>query len=138
MRLCSHAAFILVCLYGSVSYASDLELTHATIYTEPGRPAIRDGAILIHNDRIVAVGPTAALTKRAVRMHVEVYDCSGLSITAGFWNSHVHMIPEPLLHAGPKVWTGSRQPGGLVSVSASRCGSPLNPSRPRRSRMRLR
>jgi imidazolonepropionase-like amidohydrolase len=90
---------VLGCLYPGALYASDLELTHATIYTEPGRPAIRDGAVLIHDGQIVAVGPSAAIAKRSSRRHIAVYDCTGLTITAGFWNSHVHMIPPPLLHA---------------------------------------
>jgi imidazolonepropionase-like amidohydrolase len=99
MRLRVCATIVLAYLYAGVSHASDLELTHATIYTEPGRPAIRDGAVLIHDGQIVAVGPSAAIAKRTSLRHIAVHDCTGLTITAGFWNSHVHMIPPPLLHA---------------------------------------
>ena len=99
MRLCVYAAIAVASLFPRVSSASDLELTHATIYTEPGRPAIRDGAVLIHDGRIVAVGPTATLAKQASHADPTVSDCTGLTITAGFWNSHVHMLPPPLLHA---------------------------------------
>jgi imidazolonepropionase-like amidohydrolase len=96
-RACS--TILLGCLFAGVLHASDIELTHATIYTEPDRPAIHDGSVLIHDGRIVAVGPAAVVGKRAARGHVEIYDCSGLTITAGFWNSHVHILPPPLLHA---------------------------------------
>ncbi|HWC99387.1 MAG TPA: amidohydrolase family protein [Candidatus Sulfopaludibacter sp.] len=71
---------------------------HATIYTAPGLPAVRDGAILTGGDRIVAVGRTSDVVSAGMRGRPEVYDCTGLTITAGFWNSHVHMIPPPLLH----------------------------------------
>jgi hypothetical protein len=42
LRVCS--AIVLAWACTGFSYASDLELPHATIDTEPGRPAIRDGA----------------------------------------------------------------------------------------------
>jgi imidazolonepropionase-like amidohydrolase len=79
--------------------ASDLKLIHATIYTSPDQPPIHDGAILIHNGRITAVGLTATITAPPFARHVTVYDCTGLTITAGFWNSHVHFLPPQLLHA---------------------------------------
>jgi len=76
--------------------AADLKLTHATIYTSPDQPPLHDAAILIHGGRITAVGPTASIkTPHAA----QVYDCTGLTITAGFWNSHVHILPPQLLHA---------------------------------------
>jgi imidazolonepropionase-like amidohydrolase len=99
MRLCFYATFILICLNSGVSCASDLEFIHATIYTEPGQRAIQDGAVLVRGDRIVAVGATGDVEKRRSRERVAVYDCTGMTITAGFWNSHVHMLPPALLHA---------------------------------------
>jgi len=62
-------------------------LIKGTIYVSPDVEPIRDGAVLIGGDKIMAVGrgvkvPTAS----------EVIDCSGRTITAGFWNSHVHFF----------------------------------------------
>lgn len=79
--------------------ASDIELVHARIYTAPDEPPIRDGAILIHDDKIAAVGPTASIESSHLNRAVTVYDCTGMTITAGFWNSHVHILPPQLLHA---------------------------------------
>ena len=79
--------------------ASDLKLVHATIYTSPNEPPLRDAAILIHNGRITAVGPTGSIKSPLLTRKLTVYDCTGLTITAGFWNSHVHILPPPLLHA---------------------------------------
>ena len=88
----------LLCLLSVAAalHASDLELTHARIYTAPGQPAILDGAILIHDGSITAVGPTATIKSSPA---AAVIDCTGKTITAGFWNSHVHLITPRLLHA---------------------------------------
>jgi imidazolonepropionase-like amidohydrolase len=76
--------------------AADLALFGAKIYPSPSEPAIEDGSILVHDGRIVAVGPSA--TVKAPR-DARVIDCKGLVVTAGFWNSHVHMLLPGLLHA---------------------------------------
>lgn len=76
--------------------ASDLALIGAKIYPSPTDPAIDNGAILVHQGRIVALGPKAAIK---VPRDATVLDCQGLTITAGFWNSHVHILTPGLLHA---------------------------------------
>ena len=62
-------------------------LIKGTIYVSPDVEPIRDGAVLIGGDKIMAVG-------RGVKVPTtsEVIDCSGRTITAGFWNSHVHFF----------------------------------------------
>jgi imidazolonepropionase-like amidohydrolase len=87
----------LACLVlAPAAHASDVKLTHATIYTAPDAPPLHDAAILIHDGRITAVGPTASIHSPR---NATTYDCTGLTITAGFWNSHVHILPPQLLHA---------------------------------------
>jgi predicted amidohydrolase YtcJ len=50
----------------------------------------------VHDGRILAVGPSATIKfPRAAK----VIDCKGLVVTAGFWNSHMHIITPGLLHA---------------------------------------
>jgi imidazolonepropionase-like amidohydrolase len=80
------------------SRASDLALVHARIYPSPTEPAVEDGTILVHDGRITAVGPSATTKPRFARA-VTFIDCKGLVITAGFWNSHVHIFTPRLLHA---------------------------------------
>lgn len=77
-------------------HAGSLALNHAIIYTQPDRPPIYDGTVLIQDARIAAVGPT-----RTIKLPpgIRSIDCRGLAVTAGFWNSHVHFLPEPLVHA---------------------------------------
>jgi imidazolonepropionase-like amidohydrolase len=64
-------------------------LVGATIYVSPTEPPIRDGVILIQNEKIVAVGPRAQMQFPET---AHVLDCFGLTITAGLWNSHVHFF----------------------------------------------
>jgi imidazolonepropionase-like amidohydrolase len=91
------AVFFIGILSASVAaFASDLVLIHARIYPSPTESPIEDGAIIVHNGRIVAVGPSAT-TK--VPHHATVIDCQGRAVTAGFWNSHVHILTPGLLHA---------------------------------------
>jgi imidazolonepropionase-like amidohydrolase len=76
--------------------ASDLALVGAKIYPSSWEPAIENGSILVHDGRIVAVGPSAAVK---VPRDARVIDCKGLVVTAGFWNSHVHILLPSLLHS---------------------------------------
>jgi len=81
------------------SRASDLALVHAKIYPSPTEPAIEDGTIVVHDGRITAVGPSATTRPPRFARAVTVLDCRGLVVTAGFWNSHVHIFTPGLLHA---------------------------------------
>jgi imidazolonepropionase-like amidohydrolase len=65
---------------------------NAIIYPSPTAPEIYNGVVLIEKDKIIAVGK-----KKEVKIPegASIIDCQGLTITAGFWNSHVHFIdPE--------------------------------------------
>ena len=97
MRL-SRFLFFLLCTLSSLPSAlcSDLALVHARIYPSPTDPPIEDGAILAHDGRILAVGPYAQIK---IPRDATVIDCKGLVVTAGFWNSHVHILTPALLHS---------------------------------------
>ena len=75
---------------------SDLVLVGAKIYPSPTEQTVENGSILVHNGRIAAFGPAAAVK---VPRNATVIDCKGLVVTAGFWNSHVHILTPGLLHA---------------------------------------
>ena len=78
------------------SHASDLALVGAKIYLSPSEPPIESGTILVHSGQILSVGPIAEIR---VPPGTTVIDCKGLVVTAGFWNSHVHILLPGLLHA---------------------------------------
>jgi imidazolonepropionase-like amidohydrolase len=98
MRIRGAVALLLTwTLFSSISgFCSDLALVHAKIYPSPTDPPIENGSILVHKGRILAVGPTATIK---VPRHATVINCQGLVVTAGFWNSHVHILMPGLLRA---------------------------------------
>jgi len=81
---------------GGLASASDLALVGSKIYTSPTKPPIENGSIVIRDGKIVAVGSKTAIK---IPKKADVIDCEGLVVTAGFWNSHVHILPPGLLHA---------------------------------------
>ena len=89
--------FACVLLASSPILASDLALVGARIYLSPAELPIDNGSILVHDGHIAAVGPTATIK---VPRDATVIDCTGLIVTAGFWNSHVHILTPGLLLLG--------------------------------------
>lgn len=53
---------------------------------------IKDGAVLIHDDKIVAVGTTEELDQQIKKEEYEVIDASGKVVMPGFVDSHTHFI----------------------------------------------
>ena len=68
---------------------AQLALVGGTIYTSPTEEPIRNGVILIDGGKIAAVGRRASVR---VPRGTNVIDATGSTITAGFWNSHVHFL----------------------------------------------
>lgn len=68
---------------------AQLLLTGGTIYASPTESPITNGVVVIRDGKIAAVG-----RRRSVRVPrgVATLDCSGLTVVAGFWNSHVHFF----------------------------------------------
>ena len=64
-----------------------IALVGGTIYVSPTEEPIRNGVVLINDGKIAAVGTRAQVR---IPQGTKVVDCSGRTITAGFWNSHVH------------------------------------------------
>ena len=68
-----------------------LAIVGARIYTSPTDPPITDGTIVVTDATISAVGRRDQVR---VPANATVLDGAGLTVTAGFWNAHVHFI-EP-------------------------------------------
>jgi len=73
---------------------ADLALTGGKIYTSPTDPPVENGSIVIRNGLILSVGPSSTIK---IPHLATVIDCKGLVVTAGFWNSHVHVLAPSLL-----------------------------------------
>ena len=66
------------------------------VYVSPTDEPIRDGVVIIESGKIAAVGSRASL---AVPHNLPAIDCSGLTVVAGFWNSHVHFFERKWANA---------------------------------------
>jgi imidazolonepropionase len=56
---------------------------------------IRDGAMLVHDDRVTAIGPRKKIEKLPAAKRVEKLDLGGRVVLPGFVDSHTHLIfPE--------------------------------------------
>lgn len=89
------AAFLTVLCAGSAA-AADLALTNARIYSAPDKEAIEDGTLVVRDGRILSVGAASAVK---IPHGAKVLSLQGATLTAGFWNSHVHLLIPPLLKA---------------------------------------
>ena len=86
----------LVLVTNGLCQGSDLALTGAKIYPSPSEPAIDNGTVVVHDGQILAVGPASTIK---IPRTATVMNCQGLTITAGFWNSHVHVFTPGLIDA---------------------------------------
>jgi imidazolonepropionase-like amidohydrolase len=64
-----------------------IAFVRGTIYTDPWSEPIADGALVIENGRIAALGSRQSMP---IPRDSQIVDCGGTVLTAGFWNSHVH------------------------------------------------
>jgi imidazolonepropionase-like amidohydrolase len=83
----------------------ELALVGARIFPAPGAPAIERGTVWVRDGTIAAVG---TLESVSVPPGVRVLDCEGLTLVAGFWNSHVHL-------SSPRLLLGGWLPGDLAA-----------------------
>jgi imidazolonepropionase-like amidohydrolase len=73
-----------------------LALVGGTVYASPTAPPLSDAVVVVSRGAITAIGNRSGVQ---VPQGARVIDCTGKSLTAGFWNSHVHFT-EP-------VWRGA-------------------------------
>ena len=94
-------ALLIMAIVGSPAAASDLLLVHARVYPAPGAAPLENATVLVHDGRIVSL----SMPRHPLRVPrgAVVIDCTGLSVTAGLWNSHVHLLPVKFLHADAKT-----------------------------------
>jgi imidazolonepropionase-like amidohydrolase len=89
-------AIVFLFLLGSSSPASAddaqaVALVGAEVYPSPDAAPLRDAVVLISAGVIASVGPRAEVQ---IPKDARVIDCTGKTVVAGFWNSHVHLT-EP-------------------------------------------
>ena len=77
-----------------------LALIGGRVFPFPESRPIDDAAVVIENGRILAVGPRDRVV---VPTGARRIDCDGLTILAGFQNSHVHFTEEKWNEAGTQI-----------------------------------
>lgn len=65
-----------------------LILRNGTVLTEPGKPALHGASVHVAGECISAV----TLDEPAGGPGARTIDCTGMTVTAGFWNCHVHFF----------------------------------------------
>jgi imidazolonepropionase-like amidohydrolase len=83
-----------------------LALVGVKIYPSPTDPPIANGLVLVRDSKVAAVGTAG---KVRVPAGAERLDCTGLVVTAGFQNSHVHFTE-------PKWDDAAHQPASKLSA----------------------
>lgn len=91
--------------------AKPLAIVHAGIYVSPNAAQIRDGVVLMQDGKIVKVGTGAAVS---IPRSARVIDAHGAILTAGFWNSHIHIMPSDLMSA--KTAAAATLEGGIQAM----------------------
>lgn len=79
-------------LASTSAIAQDLAIVGARVYPAPEVAPVDDATVLIRGGRIADVGARGSVD---VPPGVRIVDGRGKSVTAGFWNSHVHLIKPP-------------------------------------------
>jgi imidazolonepropionase-like amidohydrolase len=69
---------------------TELAITNASVYPRPGAAKIEAATIIIRNGRIEDVGSGLDTGD------LPVLDAAGAAVTAGLWNSHVHLTDPAL------------------------------------------
>ncbi len=65
-----------------------LAFVGATVYSSPTAAPLRDAIVLTSGGIITAVGKRSEVK---IPKDVRVLDCTGKTVVAGFWNSHIHL-----------------------------------------------
>lgn len=91
MRICS---LVLVGALPSALPAADLQIEHVTIVSPERAGPMRDALVRIHDGRIIAISKADGATARSGRDRI-VMDGTGLFLTPGLMDSHVHLGEIP-------------------------------------------
>ncbi len=74
----------------SAQHPRAIALIHALVIPSPASDAIADATIVIRDGKVVSIRQSGSIPPGS-----ECIDCTGDTVLAGFWNSHVHFT-EPI------------------------------------------
>jgi imidazolonepropionase-like amidohydrolase len=76
--------------------AQTLALVGGSVYASPDATPLPDAVVVTSGGAITAIGRRGEVQ---IPADARVIDCTGKTIVAGFWNSHVHFTQEPWRNA---------------------------------------
>jgi imidazolonepropionase-like amidohydrolase len=108
------------------SAASTIAIVGATLIDGRGGPAVTDSVVIVHGDRITAVGKRTSVT---IPREAQVVEANGLTLLPGLIDSHFHIDgddPLPALYLSHGV-TSLRDPGQWIEAydAARKAAAPV-------------
>ncbi len=82
---------------GAAANAQTLALVGGKLYTSPEAAALDDAVVVTTDGVITAIGSRSDVQ---IPSGARVIDCTGKTVVAGFWNSHVHFTEPVWRNAG--------------------------------------
>ena len=73
--------------FGIAANAETLVLAGGTVYASPDAAPLTDAVVIASEGVITVIGSSSEIK---IPQDARVIDCSGKTVVAGFWNSHVH------------------------------------------------
>jgi imidazolonepropionase-like amidohydrolase len=73
--------------FSAAAHAQTLALVGGTVYPSPDATPLQDAVVVVTSGSITAIGHRGDVQ---IPNDVRLIDCTGKTVVAGFWNSHVH------------------------------------------------
>jgi len=74
----------------------DLAIVGARMYASPDASPVEDSVVIVRDGRIVRAGSHSDVP---VPQGARLIDAQGATLTAGFWNNHIHLMTPDVLNA---------------------------------------
>ena len=84
------ALFCSILAFGASANAQTLALVGGRVYTSPDAAPLADAVVVATDGVITAIGSRSDVQ---IPQGARAIDCTGKTVVAGFWNSHVHFTP---------------------------------------------
>ena len=85
---------------GATANAQTLALVGGNVYASPDATPLDDAVVVTANGVITAIGSRSDVQ---IPSDARVIDCTGKTVVAGFWNSHVHFTEAVWKNAGTRA-----------------------------------
>lgn len=78
------------------SASKDIAIVGARMYASPNAAPVEDSVVIVRDGRIVRAGSRSNVP---IPPAARLIDAHGATLTAGFWNSHIHLMTPDVINA---------------------------------------